>query len=1347
VTAVQRPVITSRVVARPRAAIIAALVPDKFHHVITPGFSNGGRYSRIQEAIELLGDGPSNPGQIGTTATIRVFTELELKPDGTTGPIAFGADFTGTVTFNGEPVGSVDVKAADSRFDVPVALPPLAEGWYLVSASGLPLGWGVLDYWMYVRKGPKAIPQATMPVLTESHEHTFNGFVLSSALVPAVYKPTPMLVPPRDTPPFSGVPTADQIAYTMLSPFREGAMRRPSFLRSGVMTTFNIEAYYYASMQAKLPQWHLLDGPCGIGTITCPTSIRETGRPNSAKCTGTDPWRVWTRGHDGTIRTVAGYVHDEPLPYVNLESGSQDYPGVPPRLVGDWSAIPADRRGFHELWDIAWDPDTLLIDHAQPLVNGEPPHVGIGPKAYVTDTQNGRVCMIQCNGGGPAGVALFGTNDRNAPAKVTEFLVGLSKPWGCEVVGATLHVTEQGGGKVTAYDKTTAAVQWSVPLPGAEGCRYQDGILYVGSAASRTLWKLDVATKTFTPHATVPVGYYINVAVSDGSFFPRGYTATVTWLDQQFGFPMIWDTNGKEVSRYTLGFIPPSQGGKPMKGMPFPHAISYPTAVSLGDGRMTWGAVQEGLHRISAALASDTFVDPLVLKGAQEWKDKHYDLLFEPHGFGFYGLPLPWGESTAIDAYLKQYGHALVTTPPPDTTPPPVQPPPATPPPITPPTGSSMQFKSVALRDISDLVAPQTPTDRYSPPATPHVRWEIEFGGSGGAGGVLGAAAGFGDKIVAICRDAVSGFTHLDNIDVPFRFNVYNSGSLAAPVLRIFPIDALPLQVPYPKRTRTELETWHDGYAYNTTPDFNSGGRATGGVYEPFTARKYDAMMAVLATRYPQVNWAKKGTTLGHSMGGTAGFQWALYRYKWIGGFYACVPRVRMPNVIGGSAPNAVPDYNFGADTVNPGLIDASQNKPYVETHDHVKWLLDNPTTKTPYQIVVAASNDGFGDMRDYFDWLAACRATKRPHAMVIMNAYHAGSYGDSVINTRMRASYTPDLFDGRAQVVFLNSSRDDDDLLKVQAWPLPPTGAEPIPYSQSVNVGFKWQIVQDDAQKFVVKVYSALNDPASGVFITKEGYPIGASSVNVSMPDGLGNILVGDQFRFQGDATVYTSQTTILDVSKGGVLQFTPALTKALPQSIGGSRIAIQMATPVSRAALAPVSVDVLPYSDVFTAAVASQRVTIPPQQWVTVTFDATVAQPPPVVIPPAQVLTFTADKTTITRGESIALAFTTKDTVRVLINSGPNGAVEQMADVNGSIIVTPLASMKYRLDADGADANSVVAFLDVTVNDPPVVVGDPQLVARVSANETEIAALKAKLQAVQDFLVDTFDHYDPQQ
>jgi hypothetical protein len=421
-----------------------------------------------------------------------------------------------------------------------------------------------------------------------------------------------------------------------------------------------------------------------------------------------------------------------------------------------------------------------LIDHAQPLVNGEPPHVGIGPKAYVTDTQNGRVCMIQCNGGGPAGVALFGTNDRNAPAKVTEFIVGLSKPWGCEVVGATLHVAEQGGGKVTAYDKTTAAVQWSVPLPGAEGCRYQDGILYVGSAATRVLWKLDLATKTLTPHATVPVGYYINVAVSDGSFFPRGYTATVTWLDVQFGFPMVWDTNGKEVNRYTLGFIPPSQGGKPMKGMPFPNGISYPTAVSLGDGRMTWGAVQEGLHRISAALPTDTFVDPLVLKGAQEWKDKHYDMLFEPRGFGFYGLPLPWGESDAIDAYLKQYGHALVTTPPPETTPPPIQPPPVTPPP---PIDTTHR--------IIDAVQVRRAARHQRPRRTSNADRSVFAAGDAACAlgnrvraaraaraASVGAAAGFGDKIVAMCRDIASGLTHLDNIDVPFRFNVYNSGSL-----------------------------------------------------------------------------------------------------------------------------------------------------------------------------------------------------------------------------------------------------------------------------------------------------------------------------------------------------------------------------------------------------------------------------------------------------------------------------------------------------------------------------------------------------------------------------------------
>ena len=78
---------------------------------------------------------------------------------------------------------------------------------------------------------------------------------------------------------------------------------------------------------------------------------------------------------------------------------------------------------------------------------------------------------------------------------------------------------------------------------------------------------------------------------------------------------------------------------------------------NFGGGQMVFGGVNEGILRVTKRLPTDTAASAAVKAGAVEWEDGGHNLLHGHFGFGFFGLPLPWGASANIDAFLKHHGH------------------------------------------------------------------------------------------------------------------------------------------------------------------------------------------------------------------------------------------------------------------------------------------------------------------------------------------------------------------------------------------------------------------------------------------------------------------------------------------------------------------------------------------------------------------------------------------------------------------------------------------------------------------------------------------------------------------
>jgi pimeloyl-ACP methyl ester carboxylesterase len=1243
------------------------------------------QYERAMHHVCLHGGDYDVPG-IVTIKAGRVklpFRHLNLSTGG--GRLPFGAKRYGWFvrSYAGTGDGTLrvayDVLGAELEgvfdFDYRTAFPNDPAGIYRgrilpIDAAGNPVAssecYPPFRFWIDPDGTAKNIPLEIAQ--TGSFEWSHEADPYSLNLPPtyhAVVRPKrPMLAHPlpANVTPFpplpSGTPKA-QLSRINLGPAMDQGNRwYPCITDRGIQVTENTQGYYFSQgpndFLSPFPILPLVDGPRNVATYGYTTDVWQ-GRDR--KFYHATPYSRRVVDSRGQVRTLFGLYSQYPAYWEDLAAAATKgvlHPSL--AIRGQWPNTTRPRAQQFPLrsWFEFFLPSTVVQGTGTPvqdatMVVAESPHPeAVNPTSVVGDDH-----------GWILEVVYDGTDHTKEPTVYERFAV--DRPFGGKLhTDGLLYVAERGKHRVLAIDPTTwqlmrvvldggaaAAALGSINaaddtfrlLPGktpadarAAKCVDPTGLdiagdwLYVGSRPMGGVFRVNLRDGTWQWARDVSVtdiqSHFVNVRVmADHTLF------TCTFDNQYLGRPRAAVLSPDATQTHSQAWDWTYFGYDQVQGVGSTGTLVdiYPMSMSVTKDAIAVGGSQESLAVFVKRDPSEVIPPAAVMKaGHHEYNGAALYLLYGRMGMGP-EVP-PAGLTPNSDAWLTANGVVPGAQPaPPPVQPPPVTPPPVTPPPVTPP-GALMSFKSVALRvtttDGSDLAPTVKPTDPLSPQPATGQRWEIEFHGSGGSGpGTLGPYYVNGDKWRAIC-DQAGGFTHLAGVDVPFLFNVMNSGgrpgvSAAAPIVRFQPIDALPLQTSVAGRNPawTSIETYHHGYTYGSTPDFNSGGKATGGTYEPFTERKYLAMLADAKTRYPQADWSKKGITFGNSMGAWACFNFSLRHPELIGGFFACNPRVRH---------QVSPDYNFGFGALNPTAKTVS-GQTFAQDRDHVAYVA-NPANKTPFMCWTIAVNDGFSPFQDHIDMITACRQIKRPFAVIIHDGIH-DSVATTLMNARLRTTYTPDLFYGGGIPAFSNSSRDFN-LIDAIGWtdldmsiPTQPKGKG---RTGGINEGFKWRNVVESAAKFECEIANAL-----------------------------------------GDTTV-----------------------------------------------------DVVPYSDVFTTQTAPQHVTIPAGQWVKVTFDASVVVPPPVVIPPASIDSFTASKLAITRGDTVTLSWATRDTVFVLLSDRPNLQLPP----NGSADVTPQIDTTYTLLADDRAANvSAAATLTITVAEPAT---DPQLAARVSKLEAFLTA-----------------------
>ena len=336
-----------------------------------------------------------------------------------------------TLTLDGKAVATAAVKAGRRGVTFDVNIAGIAEGWYRASVTGLDPSWSVLDYGIYVRKGALAQPSAWMPVTTASHELMFES--------EGRYQQTwvPRKLPGHGAVPQPGVSRsgdgADAQGRGHHVP-RRAAARRPVSAghsprtASGPLPT--ARTIFYFDFEQPKPILPMLDGPRGRGSIIAPVHLEVGSAAPGGTLRGNvyfiESWRVGKVTPDGTVVTLAGYRHKDMASYWEDPTSAE--------LVGDWSSIPAERRGFAQPWGMAWDPRTLVInEQAAPIPNegNEKPHI-LGPALYISDTYRNRVVKLE-----------YSATAHGVPPKVTEFITGLNQPWDVIAVGTQLYVSDR----------------------------------------------------------------------------------------------------------------------------------------------------------------------------------------------------------------------------------------------------------------------------------------------------------------------------------------------------------------------------------------------------------------------------------------------------------------------------------------------------------------------------------------------------------------------------------------------------------------------------------------------------------------------------------------------------------------------------------------------------------------------------------------------------------------------------------------------------------------------------------------------------------------------------------------
>jgi len=574
------------------------------------------------------------------------------------------------------PAGFMD----DMKF--PISTTTLAPGWQRLDIQ-TPGTEVCLTYFAYLLR-PGAPAPATIPVVKAPGVRVgFQTDIHQWAMVPAAYVPKAAPLTPRVAVPFSNALNGDALNARQIIITRRGDSYRPNWNKDGIESSFNQQTYFWHTLIRGTPRGNpVIDGPRGIGTLSMITHIEPGHGPrgNDYVCT---PWGIHRIAADGHITTLVGYRNRDGK---NVHYADENDPSWW-ELVGDFSAVRPEWRHLVNLWGWCFDHRTTTIDESLPQIDGEHPH-GQMLRSFSAVPDHGAIFLIEFRGSS--------AEDRNRKGIVSEFITGLVDPFQTICDEGILYTSERGKHRVVAHDATTGEflrvvvegpalaivdsgkISWRKPRGGgdpngdgmaelrAAPCVQPEGLfklpgdpwLYVASSAQSQVRRIHLGTGenqvVWQEHINDGWSSACKITVSDGSFGPRG-TMFVSWFANiHGGMPsthlpngMIWPNSGNVFWSWMSG---------PRRYGPWSQFI-YNTCSAVFRGRLLIGGTEEALVELTQAQPGDPELTQQVARGQVEFMDRGYDLVYGHQGYGFHGLPLPWGVSADMDAAFRFWGH------------------------------------------------------------------------------------------------------------------------------------------------------------------------------------------------------------------------------------------------------------------------------------------------------------------------------------------------------------------------------------------------------------------------------------------------------------------------------------------------------------------------------------------------------------------------------------------------------------------------------------------------------------------------------------------------------------------
>lgn len=621
--------------------------------VFFDGWHHGGVYQRYQSLERWIGD----------AATVKV------RRENVTG---WSADVwrpakVYTLLIDGQARATASAAEGAASFSFTLDLRDVAPGWRRLDIGGLSDD-ETCPTWFAFRFVPGMTMPDQMPVVSGSYELS-EGRAHAFCWVPSRYKPRAEPLPRKTYAPFANAETK-RLRTDLVVPGGHASVYLPNVTADGIVNTFNMQSYYWATMlQGKSSNVHL-DGPRGVGTHHFGTHIEvgvgtQGADPNSAPMLAVyvcEPKRIIRVTEDGAITTLAGDRHKG--------IGSYHGDATPATLerVGNWDAVPERLRGFLELWGFVFDPATLAVDTSAapiPAEGNRQPHTG-NPAGYAADVQRDCVYRLEWDGKShatPVRISVLAElpgafdvrmwrDEIIVSQQRAHRIVALNRDGSLKRVIAQLDPGLPGGG---SFDKVNHRL-WrqgtldqvrAQPVVGPEGLYILPGEdwLYFGSQVQAQIRRVSLVTgevQVYMPIETDGNSHFCKFAMSDGTTGPRGSV-----------FYQVWSNTNTRSADMSARL--PDGSLWNLAAINSFNTTGYGSAVGVGGGRIYTSSSEYGLRKKYLA-------DPIDSKkfalGSKAFIAMFGDLQWGP--WGFYGdesKPLPWGRSAELDYFLAECGH------------------------------------------------------------------------------------------------------------------------------------------------------------------------------------------------------------------------------------------------------------------------------------------------------------------------------------------------------------------------------------------------------------------------------------------------------------------------------------------------------------------------------------------------------------------------------------------------------------------------------------------------------------------------------------------------------------------